>query len=247
MNKEPYAMSNDLTQDYPADDGWGDTADEASSRMIRGSLLKFADWRWTSGKERTPIADGTSFVAMAVAAAWIRWEDRKIAEQRVRRPGERMVEREDLGHDDESEWETGPGGDPQDPWQNTRYVYLVDPQSAEAYTFSTSSWGGREAVVDLGDTIARMRRVHADAVPIVELRAREWPTKYGRKSKPYFKVVGWKTAGGEGAAVGIGDGGGGGNGAAAKPAIVERLMPKEEVKRAERQIRNQEIDDDIPF
>jgi hypothetical protein len=62
------------------------------------------------------------------------------------------------------------------------------------YTFSTSSWGGRNAVSDLGDQIARMRSVHADAVPLVELRAAEMPTKFGKKSKPVFKVVGWKTA-----------------------------------------------------
>jgi hypothetical protein len=239
-------MNNHLTpQSYPADDGWGDAADEASSRMIRGSLLKFADWRWTTGKEGTHVPDGTTLVAIATAAAWVRWQGGKPVETRVRRPGERLPERETLGFTDESEWEAGSDGDPQDPWQSTRYIYFVNPQ-AEAFTFSTSSWGGREAAVDLADTIARMRRVHPDAVPIVELRAREWPTKYGRKSKPFFKITGWKTAGGEGAAVGLGDGGGSG-GAAVKPAIVERLMPKEEVKQAERQIRDRIIDDDIPF
>ena len=240
-------MNNHLTQQsYPADDGWGDAADEASSRMIRGSLLKFADWRWTKGREGTHVPDGTTLVAIATAAAWVRWQGGKPVEIRIRRPGERLPERETLGFTDESEWEAGPDGDPQDPWASTRMVYLVDPATAEAYTFSTSSWGGREAVIDLGDTIARMRRAHPDAVPIVELRAQEHPTKYGKKSKPFFKIAGWRTAGGEGAAVGLGDDGGGG-GAAVRPAIVERLMPKEEVKQAERQIRDRVIDDDIPF
>jgi len=63
----------------------------------------------------------------------------------------------------------------------------------EDFTFSTSSYGGRAAVSDLGEQITRMRLVHADAVPIVELSAMEMPTKYGPKSKPVFKVVGWKT------------------------------------------------------
>ena len=56
--------------------------------------------------------------------------------------------------------------------------------AAEAFTFSTATWGGRGAVTDLGDRIVRMRTVHPDAVPIVELRAAEMPTRYGRKSKP---------------------------------------------------------------
>ena len=42
-----------------ADDGWNDAAQEAGERTIRGTLLKFADWRWTAGKENTPVEAGT--------------------------------------------------------------------------------------------------------------------------------------------------------------------------------------------
>jgi hypothetical protein len=174
------------------DDGWSDAANEAAERTIRGTLLKFADWRWTAGKEATPLKDGTRLVALATAAMWVRWEDGKPVEYRVREPGKRLPYRDELSHLDESEWEEGPNGEPIDPWRNTRLVYLVDPQTAEAFTFSTSSWGGRGAVCDLGDQIARMRKAHPNAVPIVELRSAEMPTKYGRKSKPVFKVIGWK-------------------------------------------------------
>ena len=189
-------MSNNhsLMKPAPASDGWNDAAQEAGERTIRGTLLKFADWRWTAGKEATPVENGTKLVALATVAMWVRWEDSKPVEYRFREPGRRLPDREELGHDDESLWDKGPGGEPQDPWRNTRLVYLIDPSTAEAFTFSTSSWGGRSAVIDLGDQIARMRSVHPDAVPIVELRAMEMPTKYGKKSKPAFKVVGWKTA-----------------------------------------------------
>jgi hypothetical protein len=144
----------------------------------------------------------------------------------MRESGRRLPDREELGYDDQSEWEEGPGGEPQDPWRNTRLVYLVDPKTAEAYTFSTSSWGGRGAVTDLGDQITRMRTVHADAVPIVELRAAEMPTKYGRKSKPVFKIVGWKTTD------------------AAATAPVERQIT---VRQAKQEIDRAEMDDEIPF
>ena len=150
---------------------------------------------------------------------WQRWEDNKPVETRVREPGKRLPDREELGYDDQSEWEEMPSGEPKDPWQNTRLVYLVDPQTAEAFTFSTSSWGSRGAVNELGDQITRMRTVHADAVPIVELRAAEMPTKYGRKSKPVFKIVGWRTADGN------------------QPAPVERQISAQAAKKevAERQ------------
>src|SRR5580704_2389434 len=51
-------------QHVPADDGWDDAAGEASERMIRGHLLKFADWRWTLGKEATPIDNRRKDVAL---------------------------------------------------------------------------------------------------------------------------------------------------------------------------------------
>ena len=218
MQQQPAAV--------PANDGWGDAAAEASERMIRGTLLKFADWRWTTGKEATPVADGTKLVAMATVAMWVRWESGKPAEYRMRESGRRLPDREELGHNDESQWDKDLSGEPQDPWRNTRLVYLVDPQTAAAFTFSTSSWGGRSAVVDLGDQIARMRSVHADAVPIVELRAVEMPTKYGRKSKPMFKIVEWRTADAE------------------QAAPVERQIT---TQKAKREIDMSEMNDDVPF
>jgi hypothetical protein len=220
-------MSDSHTQmTVPSNDGWSDAAAEAGERQIRGRLLKFADWTWTAGKENEEIEDGTRLVAMATAAMWQRWEDSKPVETRIREPGRRLPERDELGYLDENKWEPGPSGDPQDPWRNTRLVYLIDPQTAEAFTFSTSSWGGRGAVNDLGDTIQRMRTVHADAVPIVELRSAEMPTRYGRKSKPVFKIVGWKSASGEG------------------PAPVERQITAQEAKR---EVDRREMDDEIPF
>ena len=218
MQQQPAAV--------PANDGWGDAAAEASERMIRGTLLKFADWRWTTGKEAPPVADGTKLVALATVAMWVRWEDKKPAEYRMRESGRRLPDREELGHNDESQWDKDLSGEPQDPWRNTRLVYLVNPSTAAAFTFSTSSWGGRGAVSDLGDQIARMRSVHADAVPIVELRAAEMPTKYGRKSKPVFKIVEWKTADAE------------------QAAPVERQIT---MQKAKQEVARNDMDDEVPF
>jgi hypothetical protein len=189
---------NLIEQQYvQSGDGWDDAANEAAEQMIRGQLLKFADWRWTTGKEATLVRDGTQLVAGGTVAAWIRWQGGKPVQYLIRRPGERLPERKDLGYDDETLWEMGPGNEKQDPWANTRLVYLLDRESAEAFTFSTSSHGGRSAVIGLADTIARMRRAHPDAAPIVELRSAEMMTQHGRKSKPVFKIVGWKNASGK--------------------------------------------------
>src|SRR5262245_65364212 len=103
----------------PAGDGWNEAAAEAGERTIRGTLLKFADWRWTAGKEATPVETGTKLVALATAAGWVRWEDQRPVEHRMRAPGRRLPDRDELGYDNETEWEEGPSGDPQDPWRNT--------------------------------------------------------------------------------------------------------------------------------
>ena len=155
-------MTHDLLTTI-TDDGWGDVAIEANQRVLRGTLLKFADWNWSRGKEAEPIEKGTQLVATGTAAAWVRWEKGRPVETRLRPPGTTMPEREELGSTDETAWEVGPDKRPKDPWQNTRFVYLIDPLTAEAFTFSTSSFGGREAVVNLGDAIARMRSAHPDA------------------------------------------------------------------------------------
>jgi hypothetical protein len=174
------------------DDGWGDAAAEASERVIRGTLLKFSDWKWSKGKEGTEVEEGATLVALDTAAAWVKWSEGKPVEYRLRQPGRKLPEREELGNLDKGDWEAGPDGQPKDPWQNTRFVYLVDPVSAEAFTFSTASWGGRGAVSDLADQIQRVRYARPGAVPVVELHAAPMLTKFGKKSKPFFKVIDWQ-------------------------------------------------------
>src|SRR5262245_54706062 len=108
-------------------DGWNDAAKEAAERPINGTLLKFADWRWTAGKEATAVPDGTRLIAMATIALWTRWEDGKPVEYRIREAGHRLPERDELGYDDQSEWEIGPGGEPQDLWRNTSISSIREP------------------------------------------------------------------------------------------------------------------------
>jgi hypothetical protein len=109
-----------------------------------------------------------------------------------------LPEREELGDLDQSYWQLGPNGEPRNPWQNTRYVYLLDPISMEMLTFSTSSFGGRGAAINLADQIKRMRGLgRAAALPVVELGAEKMPTRFGMKSKPAFKIVKWYGGGNE--------------------------------------------------
>ena len=173
------------------DDGWGDAAAESAECIVKGTLLKFADWKWSKGKESIEIECGTALVALGTTAAWVRWSGGKPIGYKVRQAGQRLPDRDELGDLEERDWELGPDNKPKDPWANTRFIYFVDPTSAQAYTFSTSSWGGRQAVNDLADQIQRVRFAKAGASPLVELQSEPLLTKFGRKSKPFFKVIDW--------------------------------------------------------
>jgi hypothetical protein len=176
-------MSDIVHRNVPVSDGWSDAAAEAGERLLRGTLLKFSDWHFYAGKEATPIDKGRQLIAVDTTAAWVKWANGKPCEHRIRRPGEQLPEREELGDLDEEFWELAANGERRDPWQSTRFVTFVCPHTAEMFTFSTSSWGGRSAVIELADAIARMRTAYPDAVPVVELKAAAMPTKHGKKSK----------------------------------------------------------------
>jgi hypothetical protein len=215
------------------DDGWDDAAAENAERVIKGTLLRFNDWRWTKGKEGTEVEEGAALVALGTAAAWVKWRDGKPIEYLMRQPGKKLPDRDELSDPEGcGTWEIGPDGEPKDPWQNTRFVYLVDPVSAEAYTFVTASWGGRQAVNDLAEQIQRVRYAKPGVLPLVELHAEPWMTRFGRKSKPFFKVIGWR--GGEPQVI---DGHGGGpRDGGPTPALVEAST-----------VTSRSIDDEIAF
>ncbi|WP_426613811.1 hypothetical protein [Bradyrhizobium sp. McL0616] len=175
-------------------DGWEDTAAEAEARVIRGSLVKFLEGRWFIGKENEPVKEGRQLVAVATSAAWVKWQSGKPVEYRLREPRSPMPEREGLGDCEREGWENGSDGQPRDPWQSTRFVHFTDPKTAEAFTFSTSSGGGIDCVVNLADQTKRMRNKHPNAVPLVELGSAPMRTKHGWKSKPVLRVVDWKNA-----------------------------------------------------
>ena len=95
-------MSNDLTNyNTPGNDGWGDAADEAGKRVVRGTLLKFSDWNWTAGNEGRTVEKGTELIALATAAAWVKWADGKPAQYEMRPPGRGLPARESLDDLDE--------------------------------------------------------------------------------------------------------------------------------------------------
>ena len=95
----------------PSDGGWNSPIDDdTSGRQIEGALLRF-DNAWSTGKEKTPIANGTRQVALGIKTGWKRWENGKVVEF-VSEINGHYPKRDELGHDDQELWEPGPGGEP---------------------------------------------------------------------------------------------------------------------------------------
>ena len=172
------------------DDGFS-VAEKSGETMISGKMLKFNDGRYTVDKTELLPPD-TVLVAVGSVTAWVHWVDGNPAEHRVTRPGQHHPEREELPDLDESAWPPGLNDEPSDPWRDTRYLHLIDPQTGADYTFVTDSFGGRRAISDLKSQIANVRFAHPNAIAIVQLTSTTMKTRFGLKMRPAFKVVGWR-------------------------------------------------------
>jgi hypothetical protein len=192
------STNSTAVQSYTPDSGgWNSPIDDdTSGRQIEGALLRFDNKQWSTGKEKTPIPNGKEYVALGIKVGWKRWENGKPVEF-VSAINGHYPKRDELGHDDESKWESGPDGEPSDPWQNSREVLLMDPHTCTALTFCTASAGGRSAVDDLKNAVRNARRLRPGVVPLISLESQAMPTRFGMKSKPYLKVVDWSIPGAE--------------------------------------------------
>ena len=179
-------MANDVVTNPKSN--WS-LAAQSSGGYLQGDAIKFRDGRYYIGKSEKPAPEDFRLAVIDVVSAWVRWEDGKPAEQIEQTP-DKVVTRDMLGHDNEDEWEDGING-PRDPWQDTRYLYLIDPKTAISYTFVTTTIGGKGAIRTLAAQIERVQRVQPGALPFIQLRFADMKTQWGSKAKPFFEVVGW--------------------------------------------------------
>jgi hypothetical protein len=229
----------------PGDDGVADAASDAADRVFGGRpILRYADRQYTQGKDRDEVELGTRKIFKAAQHYWQPWLlDEATGKQKpgkplLRKPGHRLPDRDELAQlrlelahlDDQANWPVNKKGEPMDPWQETRAMLLEDPDTGEQCVFTTSSGGGRSAVMDLARDIQDKRAALPGAAPIIELRWANMDTKHGMKSKPFFKVVKWL--------VPERDGGGSGK------EIAERAVSTREAKQI---VDQKQMDDEIPF
>ena len=158
-------------------------------------LLKFKKGEYFIGEELVPL--GTEYIAHAVGwtKCWIKFRDGEVVERQTYRValGEQPPERENLDDLEKDNWPEGIDGKPADPWTLQYLLPLEKLSDGDVVIFTTSSFGGRQAVADLCKAYAKRAEKNANCgQPIVKLAKTEMPTKkFGRVPRPRFEIVGW--------------------------------------------------------
>jgi len=192
MNAETQnALTTTTNNPVAAADGWDAQATDSAASPMKGSSVKFDNGAYFIGREKTLIEEGRQFVAIDVREGWLFLKKDTPAEYEMRAVGGPKPPRPN-SFSDPSEWPDGLDGKPADPWRYAKFLYLVDPVSAEIFTFSSSTTGGRIGLSDLSSQIQLMRSTRPGAVPIIELQSRQMKTKFGMKPRPFFRVMGWR-------------------------------------------------------
>jgi hypothetical protein len=165
---------------------------DSGARPIQGQLMPFIDGRYYLGtsKYREEFATGTQLAVLEIRSGYKIWRDNKPI-QFITEVDGRFPRRAELGYLDEREWPPGPGGKPTDPVQNSREILFIDPKTCAVFTFCSASAGGRSATDDLDSAVRNARLLRPGVVPLVSLEWQPMPTKYGQKSKPFFRILSW--------------------------------------------------------
>ena len=197
-------------------------------------LLKFVKGKYKVMDDEVPL--GTQYVAHAsqLTFCWIKFVDNKVDDRRMGKAADGFVppKREELGDNDQSEWEVV-DGQMKDPWTFQHLLPLENLESGEVVIFATSSIGGQIATQELVREYARrVKRKQSRALPIVSLAVKQMNTKkFGEVPRPHFEVDGWE----EDAP------------AVQTTAPVPRAGPRGDLKVGASAASAKELDDDLPF
>jgi hypothetical protein len=160
-------------------------------RLIQGVILKCVDGHWADSDGLTPSSE---LLVLGTTRALQCWKDKEVLDEIIERPGEPLPDVDELNEQiPQDEWENGLDGNPRPPWQLNYVAYLLDPKSADMYTFLNSTVGARIAVERLNNKLQWMRALRGENVaPIIKLDSRPMKTSFGVKMRPEFTILDWR-------------------------------------------------------
>jgi hypothetical protein len=159
---------------------------------LRGTGIRFKDGAYFAFTDKIDVR-GKSYAVLDKRIGWQKLAKDTPPEYLMRTPGQSMPPQPAV---DKKDWPTNLNGEPEHPWKLTHYLYLLDVSCGEISTFWSSTVGGRIAIGHLADQVSFMRHARPNAIPVVALEARDFPTGYGgTKPRPHFQILGWRTSG----------------------------------------------------
>jgi hypothetical protein len=159
--------------------------------MIVGILIKCVDGRWS---DADGLAPPDQLLVIGTTKALQCWQEQRPIDTIVETPGEPLPDVDALNEKiPREDWGEGLDGNPRPPWQLNYVVYLLNPDTADTYTFANSTTGARIAVERLADKFKWMSAMRgAKVLPIIKLDSRPLATRFGTKMRPEFTVLEWR-------------------------------------------------------
>ena len=154
-------MTNDLTHEPEADDGFSNSS--RSGRVGRGSYLR---WNDTQGwRDRDGLPAPSPLLVVGVNEIVRRWKD-GMAEDIIDKP---LPNPEQLNAAiPVNEWEKGRDDKPRPPWAHNVVVYLVSLATGETYTYAAPTVGAHMAHDALKEAVITMRALRGTkCMPVV--------------------------------------------------------------------------------
>jgi hypothetical protein len=141
-------------------------------------LLRFKQGQYLIGEDEIEL--GHEYIAYPFDAmrGFVRWVDGKVAEQRLGRIADRFkLEREDLPQDED--------------WKEQRVLPLQDVDTGEFVAFVSGSFGGKTAINNLINAVARaVKTGRSDPTPLIRLAEGSFTSKqFGEIACPKFEIV----------------------------------------------------------
>jgi hypothetical protein len=176
-------------------------ADDVDTQRILGTLLRFTKGDWLVGRDGDECPESELVAIMpGFTSGWIRWENNCPVGHAMGLLIEGFVspKRDELGHQDNTQWGLDGKGEPRDPWQEGLYLPMVTVEGETVYTFTSTSDGARRrGAGPLCREYGHHIRQHPDELPIVGLKQDSYvhsDRSIGRVKYPLFPIDRWVKA-----------------------------------------------------
>jgi hypothetical protein len=185
---------SDITKTPIALDGFDCQSGQPRSGVDYGKFDATLPNHWHSRDAGDSLKLGP-YICTDCAREIIRWEDKRVIERIVERPGEALPDIDAMNDAvDRKEWVPDFNGVLRGPYVLNFTVYLVDPETGARVITSNSTIGQGIAFGNLHDRVSFMRRLKESRVyPIIMLSSATMKTKFGERKRPDFEIVDWRT------------------------------------------------------